>query len=146
MCGVELLNISTAIVSQITYIFPFLMFILERAADSSILQGMAHSIPRLSRQLNELDSSFGLPEGPYTFEYELRARAMLEAAHAEYLAEIAPSDQRTPRPSGSTLPPINGVSGAVVGGDVVIEISGMPFVIPSGGDINTESEEQLQPE
>ena len=50
-------------------------------ADSPVRYGMAYRIPRLSRGSNELDGSFELQEGPYTFEYELRAKEILEAGY-----------------------------------------------------------------
>jgi hypothetical protein len=62
------------------YLCPLMMTTSEFSADSPIRQRQAHLIPQLSKQLNELDSTFELPEGPYTFEYELRAKDMIDAA------------------------------------------------------------------
>jgi hypothetical protein len=142
MSGAELLNILTAIVSRITYLRPFLIFNWGLVADDPIREGIAHWVPRLSKQLNELDSSFELPEGPYTFEHELRAREILEAAYSKYISE-APADSPTPHVSGDPSVPINGGghgTGPVVGNDhVLIEMSVMPAAVAVGGDTNAET-------
>jgi hypothetical protein len=65
------------------------MFTSEPTAESPIRQQQARIIPILSKQLNELDSTFQLPEGPYTFEHECQARDIMEAAYAEYVSSSA---------------------------------------------------------
>jgi hypothetical protein len=139
----------TTIVSHITYIYPFLIFTCDLVADDPIRQGIAHWVPRLSKQLNELDSSFELPEGPYIFEHELRAREMLEAAYSKYISEV-PADSPTPRVSGDPSAPINGGdhgTGPVARDDhVVIEMSVMPSVVANGAVNNAESREESQAE
>jgi hypothetical protein len=127
--------------------YSFLRFTSMLSADSPIRQRIAHWVPRLSKQLNELDSSFGLPEGPYTFEHELRAREMLEAAYAKYFPNASSLSTPAPHAHSNPSPPINGGtqgSGAV-GGDAVIEMTVMPSGVANGGDNNPESGEQSQP-
>jgi hypothetical protein len=146
MSGVELLNTLTAIVSHITYIYLLLISTWDLVADDPIRQGIAHWVPRLSKRLNELDSSFELPvEEPYTFEHELRAREMLEAAFSKYISET-PADSPTPHVSGDPSAPINGGdhgTGPVAGDDhVVIEMSVMPSVVANGAVNNAESREE----
>ena len=76
-----------------------------------------------------------LPEGPYTFEYERRARDIMEAAYAEYKKSSSPTQDQPPAivPSSlSTTPPgaIDGtdqegpgLEGTGVQGDAVIDIT-----------------------
>jgi hypothetical protein len=103
-------------------------------------QRQTHLIPLLCKQLNELDSTFQLPEGPYTFEYERQARDILEVAYAEYIASSATQDQSQAiiSLSGATPPSVTndaaqvgpGIGGAGRGmGDAVIDI---PLPIDSG--------------
>jgi hypothetical protein len=108
-------------------------------------------IPQLSKQLNKLDSTFQLPEGPYTFEDELQAKEIMEAAYAEYI-ESSGAVQYQPQPSSPTssaipLPCTTGsdadqegsaLRGTVVGlGDAVIDIT-LPVDTekPNGGDVD----------
>jgi hypothetical protein len=53
--------------------------------------------------LNELDSAFQLPEGPYTFEYERQARDIMEAAYAEYTKSSRPTQDQPPAVVPSSL-------------------------------------------
>ena len=92
-------------------------------------------IPQLSKQLNELDSTFQLPEGPYTFEYERRARDIMEAAYTEYTKSSSPIQDQPPAvvPSCSSTTPPGAIDGAVqeepdlegtgAQGDAIIDIT-----------------------
>jgi hypothetical protein len=101
--------------------------------DSLIRQKQAQLIPQLSKQLNELDSTFQLPEGPYTFEHERQARDIMEAAYSEYRSSnFRPDQPQSPVPSSSSPPPCasnsDGQDGSGLGGtaagpdDAVIDI------------------------
>jgi hypothetical protein len=90
-------------------------------------------IPPLSKQLNELDSTFQLPEGPYTFEHERQARDIMEAAYSEYISSnVTPDQPQAPAPSSSSPPPCanngdvqdgSGLGGIAAGpDDAVIDI------------------------
>jgi hypothetical protein len=73
--------------------------------DGPIRQKQAQLIPQLSKQLNELDSTFQLPEGPYTFEHECQARDIMEAAYSEYMSlSVTPGQPEVIAPSGITPP------------------------------------------
>jgi hypothetical protein len=124
---------------------------VKPAADSPVRQQQAHSIPLLSRHLNELDSSFQLPEGLYTFEHELRAKEIMEAAYAEYIKSsgTSPDQHQAIIPtSGATPLPCTTGSGAVQDGsalgdtdaglgDAVIDIT-LPVDTerPNGGEVD----------
>jgi hypothetical protein len=107
-------------------------------------------IAQLSKQLNELDSTFQLHEGPYTFEHELQARDIMEAAYAEYICSSCTAVQRraiTP-PSITSIPSITTTDNAVQEGpdqggtgggsrDAVIDIPlRMDSEKADGGDID----------
>ena len=79
------------------------MFTSEPKADSPTRQKQAQLILRLSKQLNKLDSTFQLPVGPYTFEYELRAKVIMEAAYEASLSSSSTANQ--PR---DIIPPSSG--------------------------------------
>jgi hypothetical protein len=73
---------------------------------------------------------------------------MLEAAYAKHFPVTSPLSAPAPHARSNPSPPINGGtqgSGAVVGGDAVIEMTVMPSVVANGGDNNPESGEQSQP-
>jgi hypothetical protein len=110
------------------------MFTSEPPADSPIRQRQAHLIPLLSRQLNELDSTFQLPEGPYTFEYEHRAKDIMYAACNKCISSNAISDQpQAIIPSSSTPPPC-------VTSDAVISITPVDSEKADGGGDIDDSE------
>jgi hypothetical protein len=97
------------------YLYPLTIFTSEYAADSPIRQKQAQLIPHLSKQLNELDSTFQLPEGPYTFKHERRAKEIMEAAFAEYVSSSATHNQprdMVPSNSSNTTHPY-AISGAI---------------------------------
>jgi hypothetical protein len=78
---------------KIAYLYPLMMLTSECAADSSIRQQQARLVPILSKQLNDLDSTFQLPEGPYTFEHERQARKIMEAAYTEYVSSSGTANE-----------------------------------------------------
>jgi hypothetical protein len=91
-------------------------------------------IPQLSRQLNDLDNTFQLPEEPYTFEHERQARDIMEAAYSEYMSsDVTPDQPQAPAPSSSSPPPCaandnvedgSGLGGTAAGpDDVIIDIT-----------------------
>ena len=103
----------------------------DPAADSPIRRKQAHLIPLLSKQLNELDSTFQLPEGPYTFEHERQARDIMEAAYVNYVSSSG-STQKQPQAmvhlssTGATDGAVqegSGIGGAGEGlGDAVLDL------------------------
>jgi hypothetical protein len=116
--------------------WPLMIFTSEPVVDCPTHQKLAQMIPQLCKQLNELDSTFKLPEEPYTFEYELRARDIMEAAYVEYISSCATPDSDRPQainPSNNTTLPcatnsaaqeqadLGGTGGGL--GDVVIDIT-----------------------
>jgi hypothetical protein len=124
------------------------VFISEPTADSMIRQKQAQLVPQLSKQLNKLDSTFQLPEGPYTFKHERQARDIMEAAYSEYRSSnFRPDQPQSPVPS-SSFPPSSasngdaqdesGLGGTAAGpDDAVIDI---PHPVDSekasGGDVD----------
>jgi hypothetical protein len=71
-------------------------------------------IPQLSRQLNRLDDTLQLPEGPYTFEHENQARDIMEAAYAEYISSSSTADQpRAIKTLRRSVPSLGTTNGAV---------------------------------
>jgi hypothetical protein len=73
------------------------------AADSPTRQKQAQLIPQLSKQLNALDNTFQLPEGPYTFEHECLTQDVMEAAYSEYMSSnVMPDQPQLPAPSSSS--------------------------------------------
>jgi hypothetical protein len=124
------------------------MFTLEIAADGLPRQKQVKLIPQLSKQLNELDALFQLPEGPYTFEHERQARDIMEAAYSEYMSSnLSPDQPQSPVPSSGSPPSCassgdiqdeSGLGGIAAGpDDAVIDI---PLPVDSekasGGDID----------
>jgi hypothetical protein len=91
------------------------MFTSEPAADSPIRQQQVHLIPQLNKQLHKLDSTFQLPEGPYTFDHELRAKEIMQAAYAEYIKSSGVIPEPQPGiPMSSAIPlPCTTGSGSV---------------------------------
>jgi hypothetical protein len=104
--------------------------------------------------LNELDSSFQLPEGPYTFEHELRAKEIMDAAYAEYIESssttpnqplaIVRTSSATPLPSMTGSDAVqegSALGGAEVSlGDAVIDITPVDTENPNGGGDVDDSE------
>jgi hypothetical protein len=117
---------------------PLMIFTSEPVVNCPTRQKLAQMIPQLCKQLNELDSTFKLPEESYTFEYELRARDIMEAAYVEYISSSATPESDRPQaitPSNNiTLPcvtnsaaqeqaDLRGTGGGLGPGDVVIDIT-----------------------
>jgi hypothetical protein len=95
------------------------MFTLELAADNPIRQMQAQLFPQLIKQLNELDSMFQLPEGPYTFEHERQAQDIMEAAYSEYTSSSAAQD-----PPPEAIAPVITTPPLCATNDAVQEVSG----------------------
>jgi hypothetical protein len=131
-----------------TDLHPLTMFTSDPAADGPTREKQAQLIPQLSKQLNELDGTFQLPEGPYTFEHERQARRIMEAAYSEYTSSNVTPGQPWAIASEITTPPlcatndavqeVSGHGGTAVGpDDAVIDIT-LPVDSEkaSGGDID----------
>jgi hypothetical protein len=130
---------------KIAYLYPLMMLTSECAADSSTRQQQARLIPILSKQLNELDSTFQLPEGPYTFEHERQARELMEAAYAAYVSSSGTANEpqaivnvhsSSTDAADGAVQEGSGIEGAGGDpGDVVIDI-GLPVDTPNtnGGE------------
>jgi hypothetical protein len=122
-----------------------MIFTSEAAADSPIRQKQAQMIPLLSKQLNELDSTFKLPEGPYTFENERQARRIMEAALAEYTPSvtldsaqsqaIAPSSTATSCVSSSAVLQKSDDTGGRLR-DAIIDITPVETEKANGGGVD----------
>jgi hypothetical protein len=90
------------------------------AADNHIRRTVGDTLPSLKQKLNELDNSFNLPEGPYTFEDEFRARDILEAEYARTLSPVAHVAD-------------GAEAGPVIVGDAVIDVAPPSAVIGGEG-------------
>jgi hypothetical protein len=85
------------------------------AADNHIRRTVGDTLPSLKQKLNELDNSFNLPEGAYTFEDEFRARDILEA---EYTRTFVDGAEASPVIVGDAVIDVAPPS-AVIGGEGV---------------------------